>query len=88
MAKKLILDNEENTEIDITGVTSFDVKSQEGSIRWTVRAVIGTTSATNLITYDTFQEAAFARQSLHDHVIRDDVDTVIVDEETGSIVPQ
>ena len=88
MAKTLILNNEENTEIDITGVTSFDMKSQVGSLKWTVRAVIGMTSVVNLLSYEKFAEAAFARRSLYDHIIRDDVDTVIVDEETGSIVPQ
>jgi len=87
VAKTLILDNEVNTELDITGVTSFDVTSYPGSVRWTVRAVIGDTNL-DLITYDTFKEAQFARSSLHDHIIRDDVDTVVVDEETGSIVPQ
>lgn len=87
MAKTLILDNEQRTEIDITGVTSFDVIGNPGSLKWTVRAIIGSINR-DLITYETWQEAHHAQKSLTDHVIRDDVDTVVVHEDTGSIVPQ
>lgn len=82
----LILDDEV-TEIDITGVTSFDVISHPGSLKWTVRANIGEVDL-DLLTYESWTQAHFTQRSLTDHVIRDGNEVVIVDPETGSVVPQ
>lgn len=89
MTKILILDNEEKTELDLTGATSFDVIGHPGSLKWIVRAVIGSEAVTReLLIYDRFDEACHVRNSLHQHVIVEKVDVMIVDPDTGSVVPQ
>lgn len=83
----LTLDNEEQTQLDLTGVTSFKVIGHPGSLDWTVVAVFyGTTPDLELITYDRWRAAHFAQQSLYQHVIIEGV-SVKVHDVSGSIVP-
>ena len=81
----LTLDNEEQTVLDLTGVTSFKVIGHPSSLNWTVVAQFSTTNL-ELITYESWKEVHFAQQSLFRHVILEGK-SVKVHDETGSIVP-
>jgi hypothetical protein len=83
----LTLDNEEQTQLDLTGVTSFKVIGHPGSLSWTVVAQFpGATPDLELITYEKWKAAHFAHQSLMRHVIVSGV-SVKVHDVSGSIVP-
>ena len=83
----LTLDNEEQTVLDLTGVTSFKVIGHPGALTWTVVAQFSSTvNDLELITYDSWKKVHFAQQSLFQHVILEGK-SVKVHDETGSIVP-
>ena len=83
----LTLDNEQGTQLDISGATSFKVIGHPGSRTWTAVAQFsGATPDLELITYDRWKAAHFAQQSLMRHVIMEGK-SVKVHDVTGSIVP-
>lgn len=83
----LTLDNEEQTVLDLTGVTSFKVIGHPSSLNWTVVAQFpAPTNDLELITFEYWKDSHFAQQSLFRHVILEGK-SVKVHDETGSIVP-
>jgi hypothetical protein len=81
----LTLDNDAQTEFDLTGVTEFDVISLPGSLDWTVRAIFSSTNM-NLLTYGRWVKAHNAQKALTQFVLEGDQD-VYEHPVTGSIVP-